>query len=149
VIRATAGSPDADDIVQEAFLTLLKAAKAYDGRATARPFLIGIAAQLVRRRKRTFTRWARTLGLLATSIVQTEHDDPEHVAGVTEDLEHLQRALSRLSEDKRLVLVMIDGEGLSGLEVAEALGIPAATVRTRLHYARAEVRQSLAKRRSR
>jgi len=149
VIRAAAGSPDVDDIVQEAFLTLLKAAKTYDGRASARPFLIGIAAQLVRRRRRAFTRWARTLSLLATSVVRTEDHDPERVTDVTEDLEHMQRALGRLSEDKRVVLLMIDGEGLSGLEVAEALGIPVATVRTRLHYARAEVRQRLAKRRSR
>jgi RNA polymerase sigma-70 factor, ECF subfamily len=147
VIRATAGGPDADDLVQEVFLTLLKAAKTYDGRASARPFLIGIAAQLIRRRTRTVIRWLRALGLLGAADVQFGAGTPEDAAGVGEDLELLRIALARLSDDKRLVLLMIDGEGLSGQEVAEALAIPAATVRTRLHYGRAEIRRCFAKRR--
>jgi RNA polymerase sigma-70 factor (ECF subfamily) len=41
---------------------------------------------------------------------------------------------------------MVESEGLSGEEVAAALGIPAATVWTRLHYARLDLRRTLAKR---
>ena len=149
VLRVTGGGPDADDLVQEAFLTLLRAAMTYDGRASARPFLIGIAARLIRRRNRTFARWARTLALLGAASVGFVTTGPEQTAGVGEELEILKSALARLSDDKRLVLLMIDGEGLSGQEVAAALGIPAATVRTRLHYARAEIRRACAKRRSR
>lgn len=53
-------------------------------------------------------------------------------------------ALARLPEEKRLVVLLIEGEGLSGDEVARILDIPAGTVWTRLHYAREELRRALA-----
>src|SRR5258708_6376709 len=42
VIRAAPHAEDLDDLVQETFLTAARAATAYDGRASARPFLIGV-----------------------------------------------------------------------------------------------------------
>ena len=58
----------------------------------------------------------------------------------------LNAGLARLSEDKRLVLLLIELEGLSGDDVASTLGIPVATVWTRLHYARVELREHLKRR---
>jgi DNA-directed RNA polymerase specialized sigma24 family protein len=49
VRRVTGGGADADDIVHEAFLTLVSIADRYDGRDSARPLLLGIAVLLVER----------------------------------------------------------------------------------------------------
>ncbi len=53
-------------------------------------------------------------------------------------------ALGRLSEEKRLVFLLIEREGLSGEEVAQALDIPVNTVWTRIHHARNDLRKALA-----
>ena len=55
----------------------------------------------------------------------------------------VERALARLSEAKRVTLLMAEVEGLSCDEIAQALEIPIGTVWTRLHAARRELRQAL------
>jgi RNA polymerase sigma-70 factor (ECF subfamily) len=68
---------------------------------------------------------------------------PEQEASVNEEMRTFDGALEGLSEEKRLVFLMVEREGLSGAEVAAALGIPVKTVWTRLHYARSEIRAAL------
>ena len=143
--RAAPHPADADDLVQETFLTLLQAAASYDGRARAAGFIIGVAARLLRRRRRFLGRWAEILWEaqeLCVAAVAT----PEDNARATEDLAAVDRALARMSEAKRLVYLMVEREGLSGEEVAAALGIPIGTVWTRLHHARAALQRALSKR---
>src|SRR4051812_13064090 len=57
VFRAAGSNADVDDLTQETFLTLSKIASRYDGRGSVRPFLLGIAAQLVRARRRRVASW--------------------------------------------------------------------------------------------
>jgi RNA polymerase sigma-70 factor (ECF subfamily) len=52
-------------------------------------------------------------------------------------------ALTRISEAKRITLLMAEVEGLSCAEIAAALGVPIGTVWTRLHAARRELRRAL------
>ncbi len=146
VLRAAAGSHDAEDIVHDVFLTASRVAGTYDDRAGSRPFLLGIAANIVRSRRQKQARWRVALGLLEGAVTGIFRRTPEDGASETEQLRLLDVALTRLSEEKRLVLVMIELEELSGEEVAAALGIPVATVWTRLHYARAELRAHLKRR---
>jgi RNA polymerase sigma-70 factor, ECF subfamily len=146
VLRATNRGADADDIVQETFLTLMRIAATYDGRPSARAFLVGIAAQLVRQTARKKARWSNAIAELGHTIARAVGSTPEARAMVTQELATADAVLSGLSEEKRMVFLMIEGEGLSGEEVAAALGIPAATVWTRLHYARLDLRRTLAKR---
>ena len=146
VLRATSRGADADDIVQETFLTLMRIAATYDGRPSARGFLVGIAAQLVRQSARKRARWSNALSELGHTIARAVSSTPEARAMVTQELTTADAVLSGLSEEKRMVFLMIESEGLSGEEVAAALGIPAATVWTRLHYARLDLRRTLAKR---
>lgn len=148
VTRATAGGADADDITHEAFLTLAKIAGRYDGRASARPFLLGIAAQLVRRRKRGLMRWTMAITSFAGLRADERPRTPEEDATVTEEMRRFEQALGRLTEEKRMVFLLIEREGLSGEEVARALSIPVNTVWTRLHHARNELRRALAPERS-
>lgn len=146
VLRASgSNAAEVDDVVQETFLVIPRVAGNYDGRASARPFLMGIAAQLLRRRNRRLGRVARLLRELAS--LPTKHvRTPEEAASEQESVAILNRALARVSEEKRMVFLLVEGEGLSGEEVAGALGIPVATVWTRLHYVRLALRESLHRR---
>ena len=49
--RATRDSHDVDDLLHATFLAAAKTAERYDGRSSCRPWLVGIAAQLLRRRR--------------------------------------------------------------------------------------------------
>jgi len=143
VARATSSTADADDITHEAFLTLAKIAGRYDGRASARPFLLGIAAQLVRRRKRGLGRWALALASFGETLEDSRVRTPEDAASTTQEMRRFDDALGRLTEEKRLVFLLVEREGLSGEEVARALDIPVNTVWTRLHHARNDLRRAL------
>ena len=142
VRRATGGAADADDVTQEAFLTLARVADWYDGRASARPLLLGIAARLVHRRRRGLARWARALAGVASAAAPRE-PTPEDAASASEEMRRFDAALAALSDDKRLTLLLVEREGLTGPEVARILDVPVNTVWTRLHYARAELRRAL------
>ncbi len=143
VVRATSGAAHADDIVHEAFLMLARISGRYDGRASARPLLLGIAAQLMREHRRRNARWLEVLRSFALTTGGRSAPTPEATASVGEDMRRFDAALAKLSEEKRLVILLIEAEGLSGEEAARALGIPLNTVWTRLHYAREELRRAL------
>jgi RNA polymerase sigma-70 factor (ECF subfamily) len=136
--RATADAEDVDDLVHATFLAAAKIAARYDGRASCGPWLLGIAAQLLRRRKRAFGRLFAVLaslgGVRATSV------DPRPAQQARDEVE---RALMRLSEAKRVAILLAEVEGLSCDEIARALRIPVGTVWTRLHAARRELRAAL------
>lgn len=136
--RATRDSHDVDDLVHATFLAAAKSADRYDGRSSCRPWLIGIAAQLLRRRRQTFSRLVAVLSALKGT--QSPASDPHPTLHARTDLE---RALARLSEPKRLTILMAEVEGLSCGEIADALAVPIGTVWTRLHAARRELRQAL------
>jgi RNA polymerase sigma-70 factor, ECF subfamily len=143
VVRTTGSEAAADDVTQDAFIALVDAAKRYDGDHTPRAFLIGIAGKLVLRRRRSL---AVSLRVLADVFGRGDASDtrtPEAAAMVDEELARYRAALGKLSEPKRLTLIMADVEGLSGPEIAKALDIPIGTVWTRLHHARYELRRAL------
>lgn len=145
VLRATGHPADSADITHEVFLTLSRAATTYDGRASARPFLLGVAAQLVKRRGSAISRVRRALGSLASTLAHGSARSPEEALVHAHDFADFEAALARLSEEKRIAFLLVEGEGLSGEEVAQALQIPVKTVWTRLHYARADLRAAISK----
>lgn len=138
VARATSDAADVDDLVHATFLAAAKSAARYDGRTSCRPWLVGIAAQLLRRRRRAFGRLVAVLSLLGGA--RAEAIDPRSALHARTDVE---RALRLLSEPKRVTFLMAELEGLTCPEIAAALDIPIGTVWTRLHAARRELRQAL------
>lgn len=66
-----------------------------------------------------------------------------------EDLEMVDRALSRLNWDQRTVFVLFELEGLSGEEIAQTLEIPIGTVHSRLRLGRALFQRAVASERLR
>lgn len=136
--RATSNAEDVDDLVHATFLAAAKSAARYDGRTSCRPWLVGIAAQLLRRRRQSFGRFLAVLttfrGMRATTT------DPRAALQARTEV---GESLARLSEAKRVALLLAEVEGLSCAEIAEALGVPIGTVWTRLHAARREIRRAL------
>ncbi len=136
--RATSNAEDVDDLMHETFLAAAKSASRYDGRPSCRPWLVGIAAQLLRRRRQVFGRFVAVLSSLRA--VRATTSDPRAALQVRTDVE---RALGRISEVKRITLLLAEVEGLSCAEIAAVLGVPLGTVWTRLHSARRELRRVL------
>jgi len=142
VRRATNDASDVEDVVHATFMTAAKAASNFDGRQSCRPWLVGIAARLVHRRKRGLSRWARALHEL-TVREGDRYTDPHRELAARDEVQRLSDALARLTESKRVVLLLAESEGLPSEEIAEILGIPVGTVWTRLHHARRDLRRML------
>jgi RNA polymerase sigma factor (sigma-70 family) len=137
--RATTDAEDVDDLVHTTFLAAARSAGRYDGRPSCRPWLIGIAVQLLRRRRRAVARFLAVLSSLSGG--RPAAADPRAALHARSDVE---RALLLISEPKRITFLMAEAEGLTCPEIAAVLEIPIGTVWTRLHAARRELRQVLA-----
>lgn len=142
LLRLLVDAGEVDDLVQETFLTASRAAGAFTPGAPGRPFLFGVAAQLVRRRRRGFARLRRMLESLG------RHPSPP-TTSPTDRTEADQRAaalyaaIAKLSDRHREVLIIAELGEMSGVEVAAALGIPPGTVWRRLSEARTELARRL------
>ncbi|TDD12523.1 RNA polymerase sigma factor [Nonomuraea deserti] len=139
------GDSLADDVVAETFLTAFRRLGRYDtAHRDARPWLYGIAANLIGKHRRTEVR--AYLALARTGVDEVAESYADRVeARVSAGAAHrdLANALATLSPQDREVLLMIAWADLSYEEVARALGIPVGTVRSRLHRARRKTRAAL------
>ncbi|GAA0608144.1 sigma-70 family RNA polymerase sigma factor [Kribbella sandramycini] len=138
------GTEQAHDLVSETFLAAYRQRETYDpALAAVKAWLYGIATNLARRHVRQEVR-----GLQATArAVRREPDElAAHDGRIADrvDAENLARqiapAIADLSEGDRDVLLLTSWAGLTTVEVADALGIPVGTVRSRLHRVRRQLR---------
>lgn len=140
--------PDlAEDVASETFLTAFDRRDSYDAdRGDARPWLYGIASNLVARHVRAESRRYKALARAGGQSVGEVDGHADAVAGRLDAAAvrgRLAEALRRLPEPVRAVLLLVAWAGLNQQEAAEALGIPAGTARSRLHRARQEMREAL------
>lgn len=135
----------ADDLTAETFLVAFRQRGRYDtSQADARPWLYGIATNLLRREQRAEIRMYRALARTGVDPA-AGHTEDEVVARLAASHAHrrLAAALARLSAGERSVLLLIAWEQFTYEEVARALDIPVGTVRSRLSSARRRVRRLL------
>jgi RNA polymerase sigma factor (sigma-70 family) len=140
--------PDlAEDVASETFLTAFDRRHSFDPeRGDARPWLYGIASNLVARHVRAETRRYRALARAGGQESGSGDGHADAVAGRLDAAAvrgQLAEALRRLPEPVRAVLLLVAWAGLNQQEAAVALGIPAGTARSRLHRARSQMRQAL------
>jgi RNA polymerase sigma-70 factor (ECF subfamily) len=135
----------ADDLTAETFLVAFRDRRRYDvTQRDARPWLYGIAANLLRREQRTEVRQYRALARTGVDPVQDGDADRVLARVAAEDhIRKLAAVLARLSVREREVLTLVSQAQLTYPEVARALGIPVGTVRSRLHSARRRIRDAL------
>ncbi|HEY8039358.1 MAG TPA: RNA polymerase sigma factor [Polyangiaceae bacterium] len=143
VRRTLDDGADVEDVVHTMFLKLPQIASSYDGRASCRGWLCGIAVRVAMRHRRGVGRFRRMLGAFAGTLSGRATGDPERRAADSEELAVLERALAALTEKKRAVFVLVELEGLTAEDAARALEIPAATARTRLFHARRELQEAM------
>ncbi|MFJ3796173.1 RNA polymerase sigma factor [Streptomyces sp. NPDC090088] len=143
---ARAGGPPSADT----FLTAFRIRSRYDlTRPNARPWLYGIAGNLIGRQRRTEVRALKALARTGQDPVAASWGESGGASWV-EDTDSriaaqgpLAGALAALSVGDRHVLLLVAWAELTYQEVAEALDIPVGTVRSRLNRARRKVRTAL------
>jgi RNA polymerase sigma-70 factor (ECF subfamily) len=138
------GPDEAESMVGEVFRIAFEKRDTYDvDRPTARPWLYGIATNLLAKHRRREARRIHAVARLAAQRVPPL-DLADGVSGVVDAAEMWPRvaaAVTALPEPERDALVLHVWEGLSYEEVADALGVPVGTVRSRLHRARGRLRE--------
>ncbi|CAM5568227.1 Putative sigma factor OS=Streptomyces glaucescens OX=1907 GN=SGLAU_19445 PE=3 SV=1 [Streptomyces glaucescens] len=143
------GGEVADDLVAETFTTAFQQRHRYDpargAGADARPWLFGIATNLVGRHRRAE---ARRFKAMARVPAPADHDEPLADRAADRVVARAMRrelaaALAALPARHRDVLLLVAWGDLGYGEVAQALGIPVGTVRSRLHRARSKLREAL------
>ncbi|GLW20430.1 RNA polymerase sigma factor [Microbispora triticiradicis] len=138
------GPGEAEDVVADTFLAAFQSRADYDrGRPDARPWLYGIASNMIGRRRRAEAALYRAYlrsGVHPGETAGAQVEDGVNTLAVNRPL---ARALLRLKRADRDVLLLVAWAGLTYQEVADALGIPPGTVASRLNRARAQIRQSL------
>jgi RNA polymerase sigma-70 factor (ECF subfamily) len=139
-----AGSQLADDLAAETFVQAFRIRARYDlSRPDARPWLLGIATNLLRHQLRDERR--RLLAQARTGWDQaTAPDEAERVAERVDSRKagpRIALALASLPRRDRHALLLVAWAGLSYRETAESLGIPVGTVRSRVNRARRHVRE--------
>lgn len=133
------GAATAKDVVADTFRIALEQRSAFDmRRGDARAWLYGIATNLIRRHWRTEERRLRTQ---ARSVaVDAQPVDPlldlVDAVDARRSYERVVEAVVRLEPDDRDLLVLVAWEGMTSAEAAAVLGVPAGTVRSRLHRIR-------------
>lgn len=138
------GPDAAEDVVSETFLAAFRDRERYDlGHADARPWLYGIASNVIGKRRRgelaRYRAYARS-GVHPAELSGGLVEDGVTTLAVNRPL---VAALAALRPGDRDVLLLVAWVELTYEEVAQALGIPVGTVRSRLNRARRKVRQAL------
>lgn len=137
--RQVADPSEADEVVQETLVRAWRGRDTYDAsRGTERAWLFGIARHVVVDRHRAAQRHLR---IVATA---PEIDDDSIERAV--ETSHVRDALHALSDQHRAVIVATFYRGGSVREVAEELGVPEGTVKSRLHYGLLALRRELEQR---
>lgn len=165
--RLTGCSERAQDLAQESFLRLYRAARRYRDQGYFRAYLFRIATNLVRSQERRARRWRKISGILTSasgsgdssssgeepvSEVQGastawwlggERHDADRLTLRRERQRILSRAIAELPLSYRAVLVLSEIEELPHREIAALLGCREGTVKSRLHRARHKLREHL------
>ncbi|MFI6393632.1 RNA polymerase sigma factor [Nonomuraea sp. NPDC050547] len=138
------GPAEAEDVVADTFLAAFQRRGAYDrGRPDARPWLYGIASNVIGKRRRTETSLYRAYLRTGVHPAQTANTQVEDGVNTLAVNLPLARALLKLKQVDRDVLLLVAWAELSYQEIADALAIPLGTVGSRLNRARAQIRQAL------
>src|SRR5262250_3152380 len=123
----------AEELTQETFLAVIRAASRYEPRALVRTYLCGIALKLLAAERRKVL----TSSTLGQSAPEPEADrTPEHALWV-------RQAMEKLDAPEREILMLREYEQLSYSDIAELLRIPVNTVRSRLFRSRLALKSYL------
>jgi RNA polymerase sigma-70 factor (ECF subfamily) len=137
---------DAEEIVQEVFMTLYQKLDQFQGKSAFSTWLYRVAVNTSLMKIRNQARGEHvSIDELSEDHFQHDEDaqNPDETIMTEEALQRIENAVGRLPDDFKTVVVLRDIEGFSNEETAEILGISAAAAKSRIHRARAYLRQRL------
>lgn len=138
-LRRVASPEDAADIVAETMLVAWRRIDEVPADDTARLYLYGVARRVLANHRRGEIRRDRLAEKLRLQLTEATPD----LTSLSDTTEAVRNGLARLSDSDRELIMLTGWDGLDPREAAVVLGVPARTVRTRLHRARARLRAAL------
>jgi len=152
VYNMTSNKEDTEDLVQDVFVKAFSALDRFKGTSSFYTWIYRIAVNTtINFLKKRKNRKATSLNDMDGGVERdpayvelTARESPFRDATLSELQEKLNKALSKLSEKHRAVVVLHDIQGVPHEEVARMLGCSQGTVRSRLFYARQQLQAELA-----
>jgi RNA polymerase sigma-70 factor (ECF subfamily) len=141
VLRLVGNQAVAEDLISEVFLDVWRQADRFEGRSAVSTWLLAIArfkALSLMRRKPDEELDEETAG-----AIEDRSDDPEVSVQKKDKSAALRKCLAVLSPEHREVIDLVYYHEKTVQEVAEIVGIPEATVKTRMFYARKRLSELL------
>ncbi len=132
---------EAEDLAQETFIVALDRWDTFDRRSQRLTWLVGILMHLKSRNDRSLGRLKRRLVEYFQRSEPIQDADPETTAIQREWKQSVWAQVARLPPKQREVVVLRFAEQLTYDEIADALGCPVGTVKTRLHHATKRLEQ--------
>jgi len=134
LLRLVSDTATAEDLLSEVFLDVWRHASVFEGRSSVSTWLLAIARNkaISARRRRPDVELNDEL----TSTLADPADDPELMLEKKDREEVLRRSVAQLSQGHAEIIDLVYYHGKSVNEVAEVTGLNAATVKTRMFYAR-------------
>ena len=148
LMRMMGTREEAEDVSQEAFLSLHRHGKRFRAESRFSTFVYRVAANAALNRRRTLGRSRTRIQRLgerqaAGDDLPYAPRDPEDATAGRELSAHVRSALDRLSPALRMPVILYDIEGLPYAEIASVMGVAEGTVKSRIHRARQALRKEL------
>jgi RNA polymerase sigma-70 factor (ECF subfamily) len=141
VLRLVRNKATAEDLISDVFLDVWRQAGKFEGRSAVSTWMLSIARfkalSALRRRPE------QELDDETAEQIEDQSDDPEVALAKKDKAAVLRRALSKLSAEHREIVDLVYYHEKSVEEVAGIVGIPEATVKTRMFYARKKLSELL------
>jgi RNA polymerase sigma-70 factor (ECF subfamily) len=148
--RTIGREEDARDVCQETFLRAFRALPGFRGQAKFSSWLYRIALNLcrdwIRRERRTgFVQAPEDVDLMDVAAAAEPSETIEDLVARNDQVRAVERAMALLPDDQRTAIILKEYHGLTFQEIADLLGCPLSTVKTRLYQGLAVLRRELAK----
>jgi RNA polymerase sigma-70 factor (ECF subfamily) len=150
--RYTSRQDEAEDLTQEIFIRVYQNLKSFrSDSGTFQSWIMKVGRNLIidhYRRTRRYQQAAGTEEMETMNLKDDKVPNPQRVAEQSEASRFLSEGLRALSPELKEAIILRDLEGMAYLEIAELLGIPEGTVKSRINRARLELAKLLTKRRA-
>jgi RNA polymerase sigma-70 factor (ECF subfamily) len=135
---------EAEDAMQEVFLTVHRALPGFEGRSSMTTWLFTICRSTARDRRNRAYRRREVSDEEAIEREEDRRGDASRAVEQGQQLRALQEILDRMSAEQREVFVLFELQAMGGEEIAETLQIPLGTVYSRLRLARGVFKSAVA-----
>jgi len=148
--RTIGREEDARDVCQETFLRAFRALPGFRGQAKFSSWLYRIALNLCRdwmrrERRARLVQPPEDVDLMDLAVAAEPSESIEDLVSRKDQARLVERAMATLSEEQRTAIVLKEYHGLTFQEIADVVGCPLSTVKTRLYQGLTVLRRELAK----